>query len=237
MTTTSPATNWIHAGLLGLPVYGLLVGYATRTPQPDPVTDPAGWAHFVSSPTYLTEHLASSVLGTVLVILGTVALGAYLTGTRAARLALPGMVLALTGQILFTVSAALSTFATPAIGAAYLAGNQDVMAQQFPAALGPITALALLLAVVGNLLLTVAIWRSHALPRWAGATFAAGTVTFYLLGAALGMSTTGASLPTQPVGGALLAISTAGIAWAAIHRPSPTQPSTASRPNVNPALT
>jgi hypothetical protein len=46
------------------------------------------------------------VLGTVLMILGTVALGAYLTGTRDARLALPGMVLAVTGQILFTVSAA-----------------------------------------------------------------------------------------------------------------------------------
>jgi hypothetical protein len=42
MTTTSPATNWIRAGLLSLPVYGLLVGYATRTPQPDPVSDPDG---------------------------------------------------------------------------------------------------------------------------------------------------------------------------------------------------
>jgi hypothetical protein len=49
------------------------------------------------------------------------------------------------------------------------------------------------------------------------ATFAAGTITSYLLGAGLGMSTTGASLPTQPIGGALLAIGAAGIAWKAIH--------------------
>ena len=75
------------------------------------------------------------------------------------------------------------------------------MAQQFPAALGPITALAMLLAVAGNLVLALAIWKSRILPRWTAATFAAGTVTFYLLGAALGMSTTGASLPTQPIGG------------------------------------
>ena len=217
MTTSSPATPWIRAGLLALPVYGVIVSYATRTPQPDPVSDPAGWATFVSTPRYLAEHLASGVLGTVLVILGTVALGAYLSSTRSARMALGGMVAAVTGQILFAVPATLSTFATPAIGAAYLNGHQDVMAQQFPAVLGPITALAMLLAVVGNLILAVAIWKTGVLPRWTGATFAAGTVTFYLLGAALGMSTTGASLPTQPIGGALLAIGAAGIAWTAIH--------------------
>ena len=42
MTTTSPATHWIRGGLLGLAVYGLLVSYTTRTPQPDPVGDPDG---------------------------------------------------------------------------------------------------------------------------------------------------------------------------------------------------
>ena len=124
MTTTSPATPWIRAGLLALPVYGVLISYATRAPQPDPASDPDSWAHFVSTPTYLTEHLASSVLGTVLMILGTGALGAYLTITRSARIALAGMVAAVTGQILFAVPAALSTFATPAIGVAYLDGTR-----------------------------------------------------------------------------------------------------------------
>lgn len=125
--------------------------------------------------------------------MGSVALGAYVTSTRAARLALPGLVLATTGQILFTVPAALSTFATPAIGAAYLDGHPDVLTLQFPAALGPVTALALLLTVVGTLLLATAVWRSHTLPKWTAATLGAGTITFYLLGAALGMSTTGAT--------------------------------------------
>jgi hypothetical protein len=42
------------------------------------------------------------------------------------------------------------------------------MSQQFPAALGPITALARLLAVSGNLILAVAIWKSGVLARWTG---------------------------------------------------------------------
>ncbi|HEX5383643.1 MAG TPA: hypothetical protein VFW54_03315, partial [Propionibacteriaceae bacterium] len=48
----------------------------------------------------------------------------------------------------------------------------------------------------------------------------AATLIFYVLGAALGMATTGASLPTQPIGGALMAASGAWIAWAALQKPA-----------------
>jgi hypothetical protein len=89
-----------------------------------------------------------------------------------------------------------------------------------------ITALGLLLAVTGNAILGVAIWRSGTLPRWAGVIWVAATFIFYILGAALGMATTGASLPTQPVGAALIAISGAWIAYAALRSP-PSAPSTA----------
>jgi hypothetical protein len=118
------------------------------------------------------------------------------------------------GHILFTVPGAISTFATPAIGTAYLAGNRDVMQLAFPDVVTGIVALGLLLAVIGNTILGVAIWRSGTLPRWAGALWIVGTLVFYVLGAALGMATTGASLPTQPVGAALIAVSGAWIAWA-----------------------
>ena len=76
------------------------------------------------------------------------------------------------------------------------------------------------LAFIGNVLLGVAIWRSGRLPRWTGLVWIVGTLVFYVLGAALGMATTGASLPTQPVGAVLLAIAGAGIAWALIRRPT-----------------
>jgi hypothetical protein len=211
----TPAAGWIRAGLFALPVYGLLTAYATLEPQPDQASDPDGWARFVSSTSYLAGHVIGNVLGTTLAIFGTFALGAFLATSRAPRLALSGMVLAVAGHILFTVPGAISTFATPAIGTAYLAGNRDVMALEFPPVMTAILALGLLLAVVGNTILGVAIWRSGTLPRWAGVIWIVGTLVFYVLGAALGMATTGASLPTQPVGAALLAISGAWIAWAA----------------------
>ena len=214
----TPAAGWIRVGLFALPVYGLLIAYATLEPQPDQVSDRQGWARFVSSSSYLVGHVLGNVVGTVLVIFGTFALGAYLAAGRAPRLGLWGMVLAVAGHILFTVPGVLSTFATPAIGAAYLAGNRDVMMLEFSPVASAIVALGLLLAVTGNVLLGVAIWRSGTLPRWAGVIWAAATLTFYVFGAALGMATTGASLPTQPIGAVLMAVSGAWIAWAAVRR-------------------
>ena len=228
----TPAAGWIRAGLFGLPVYGLLIAYATWKPQPDQVSDPDGWARFVSSSSYLVEHLIGNVLGTALVIFGTTALGAFLTASRAPRLALWGMVLSITGYVLFTVPGVISTFATPAIGAAYLAGNREVMALEFSPILTAIVVVALLLAVIGNGLLSVAIWRSGSLPRWAGVIWGAATLIFYVLGAALGMAATGASLPTQPVGGVLMAVSGAWIAWAAVRQSARESISLASQPEV-----
>jgi hypothetical protein len=214
----TPAANWIRVGLFALPAYGLLIAYSTWKPQPDQVSDPEGWARFVSGTSYLVGHVIGNVLGTALVILGTFALGAFLTASRAPRLALWGMVLSITGYVLFTVPGVISTFATPAIGAAYLAGNREVMRMEFSPILTVIIMLGLVLAVIGNGLLSVAIWRSGSLPRWAGVTWGAATLIFYVLGAALGMATTGASLPTQPIGGALMSVSGAWIAWAAVRQ-------------------
>ena len=210
----TPTAGWIRVGLFALPVYGLLIAYSTLKPQPDQVADPEGWARFVSSTSYLVGHVLGNVLGTALVIFGTFALGALLAASRAPRLGLWGMVLSITGYVLFTIPGVISTFATPPIGAAYLAGNRQVMSLEFSPILTVITLLALLLAVIGNGLLSVAIWRSGILPRWAGVIWAAATLIFYVLGFALGMATTGASLPTQPIGAALMAIAGAWIAWA-----------------------
>ncbi len=229
MSTTSASTAWIKTGLAALPLYGLVLGFTTRKPQPDQTVDPEGWAQFVSSPSYLVEHIASSVVGAVLVIFGTLALGAYLSHSRTPRSAVWGTVLAVTGQTLFMVPGTISTFATPAIGAAYLSGNREVMAVEFSPVLALITAVALLLTVAGNIVLGVAIWRSGVLPKWAGLLWITGTLVFYVFGAFLGMATINASLPTQPVGAAVLGISGAWIAWTVL-RSQTTQGLTASGP-------
>ena len=227
MSTTSPPTAWVKAGLVALPLYGLILGFTTLKPQPDQVADPEGWARFVSSTSYRVEHIASSVVGPVLVIFGTFALGALLSHSRAPRLAVWGTVLAVAGQILFMVPGTISTFATPAIGAAYLSGNREVMNLEFSPVLAAIIGVALLLAVSGNTILGLAIWRSDVLPKWAGVMWIAAAVIFYVLGAFLGMATTGASLPTQPVGAVLMTVSSAWIAWTALrHRPAQGLPNT-----------
>ena len=217
MSHTSAAVAWTRIGLVALPAYGLLLAGSTLTPQPDQALDPAAWAQFVTGPGYLAQHLLTNVVGAVLVVLGTVALGAFLASGRAARLALPGMVVAVAGQVLLMVPGVISTFVTPAIGAAYLDGNTDVMALQIQNTLTPIFQVALVLTVAGNVNLGVDVWRSGLAARWAGALWAAAGVVFYLAGAFLGLATTGASLPTQPVGGLMMAASGAAIAWSSLH--------------------
>jgi len=211
----------VTAGMFALPLYAILLVVGTLTPQPDQVTDPEGWARFVSTDSYLVQHVATNVVGSVLVILGTFAL-AVAVGSRAAT---TGMVLSVTGQVLFTVPGVISTFATPAIGQAYLRGNRDVLTLQFADVMTVITLLAVLLTVAGGIVLGIAIAKSGTFARWTGYGWAAAAVIFYLLGAALGMATTGASLPTQPVGAALMAVAGAAMAWRAARpavQPSPT---------------
>lgn len=207
-------SHWIFAGLWALPVSGLVTAWATLEPQPDQERDPEGWARFVSSDSYQLSHLFGSTGGMVLAIFGFFALGCRLANTRVGRLALAAMVIAVAGTALLLVPAAVSTFATPAVGKAFLAGNEEVMRLEFPAAMTVAFLLGLLLAFLGNVLLGVAVWHSHVLPRWAGAVWAAGALLFYVLGVVLGLATTGSSLPTQTAGALLAAVAGGWIAWA-----------------------
>ena len=62
------------------------------------------------------------------------------------------------------------------------------MALEFSPVLTAIIGVALLLAVSGNTILGLAIWRSGVLPKWAGVMWIAAAVIFYVLGAFLGMA-------------------------------------------------
>lgn len=212
------ANRWILAGLSVLPVYALLTAWSSLEPQPDQVNDAEGWAEFVSSDSYLISHVLGSTGGTILAIFGFFALGIYLATGRSRRLALSATVLAVAGQALLLVPAAISTFATPAIGQAYLAGVPGVMDIQFPDAMTVFFMLGLLFAFVGSILLGVVMLRTRIVPRLAGAAWLAATVTFYLVGVLLGQATTGSSLPTQSIGALLLAIAGGWIAFSAIRR-------------------
>src|SRR5215210_5571164 len=210
--------NWIRIGLFALPISGVLLAWSSLDPQPDQVKRPEEWARFVGSSYYLLTHVFGSIGSALLAVFGVFALGAYLTGGRAWRLGLVAMVITVLGQSLSLVIGGVSTFASNAIGRAYLTGTKEVMRLEFPTAMSVLFGLAILLLVVGNVLLGVAVWRSEALPKWAGAIWVASALLFYVLGAVLGMATTGSSLLTQPAGALLMVISGAWIAWSALRR-------------------
>jgi hypothetical protein len=59
--STPNTLNWIRVGLLALPVYGLLTFWSTLDPQPDQVKEPEEWARFVSSTSYLVDHIFGAI--------------------------------------------------------------------------------------------------------------------------------------------------------------------------------
>ena len=218
------ATKWIGIGLLGLPLYGVLTFWSSLTPQPDPKTHYEAWSRYVTTNHYVLTHVFGSILGLILAIFGTFALGAYLTRSRAGRMGLVAMVITVLGSALFLPGMGVSAFAAPEEGQAYLAGIEGLTELPTSSADIAFAATSLLMVVllfVGNVLLGVAVWRSGTLPKWAGALWAAASVFVYPLGlvyeATIGPASTP---PTVLVGALLVVVGGAWIAWGAMRQPS-----------------
>lgn len=233
------ATNinrWIGIGLLGLPFYGVLTFLSSLNPQPDPNTQYDAWARHVTTDFYVLEHLFASLLGLILVIFGTFALGAYLTRSRAGRMGLVAMVIAVFGSLLFLTVGGVSTFAAPEQGQMHLQGIEGY--REMPTILAQTAMMAtfgvsFLLMLVGNALLSVAVWRSGILPKWAGALWIAGSA-LPVLGMLYALLPVAAdSTPaTVPVGMVLLAIAGAWMAYSVLRGPSAQTVSVQAQPRV-----
>ncbi len=217
-------TRWIGVGLLGLVLYGVLTFLSSLDPQPDPNTDYEAWAYYVSTTYYVLKHLFASILGIVFALFGTIALGAYLSRSRAGGLGLVAMVITVFGYALFLTVMGVATFAAPGEGQAYVAGDYEfaeIAASGFAVTAQTLTILLFtVLLLVGNGLLGVAIWRSGTLPRWAGALWAAGAVLMLLLGLVIAIFFTGSTPVTVLVGALLLVISGVWMAWSVLREPS-----------------
>jgi hypothetical protein len=219
--------KWIGVGLLGLPLYGVLTFWSSLNPQPDPNTDYEAWSRYVTTDHYVLTHVFGSILGLILAIFGTFALGAYLTRSRAGRIGLVAMVITVLGSALFLPGMGVSTFAAPEEGQAYLAGIEGLAELPTSSADIAFTAtslLAVVLLFVGNVLLGVAVWRSGTLPKWAGALWAAAPVFMYPLGLVYAATIGPRSTPPTVLVGALLVVVGGGwIAWRAMRQPSTQQ--------------
>ena len=229
-------TRWIGIGLLGLPLYGALTFWSSMNPQPDPSTHYEAWSRFVTTDHYVWTHVMGSIVGLILAIFGTFALGAFLANSRAGRLGLVAMVLTVLGSALFLPAMGVSTFAAPEAGQAYLAGIEEFskLPSIFADTMLVVTSLLfVLLLFVGNVLLGVAVWRSETLPKWTGALWAAGAVFMYPLGlvyaATIGAQSTP---PTVLVGALLLVIGGGWMALSVLRRPSTRTVGVTAQPRV-----
>lgn len=213
-----PAANisgWIRLGVWALPVYGVLTFWATLTHEPDRQNEVEAYARYISTTSYLAQHLLGSILGTILAIFGVIALAAYLANSRVGRLALWAMVLSVAGNCLTLTIFGFSTIVSPVIGQLYLDGQPGVMEVNEAILNSTVFFLlvipGLLLYLMGAILLGVAVWRSGVLPKWAGALYAP-TGLLIAAGVAIGES--------QTLGSALLVVAGGWIAWTVTREPS-----------------
>ena len=229
-------TNWIRLGLLALPLYGVLTFWSSLDPQPDPNTDYEAWSRYVTTDHYVLTHVFGSILGLILAIFGTFALGVYLTRSRAGRMGLVAMVITVLGSALFLPGMGVSTFAAPEEGQAYLAcieGLAELPTSSADITFGAISLLVVVLLFIGNVLLGVAIWRSGTLPKWAGALWAAAPVFMYPLGLVYAATIGPASTPPTVLVGALLVVVGGGwISLRALRQPSTHEVGVETQPRV-----
>lgn len=212
--TTRSLDLWTRVGLLALPVYGLLTGWATLTHQPSAQDDFPAYARYITTPEFLAGHLVGSIGGTILAIYGVMALFGYLARRRGAGTALAGLLTSVAGNVLVVALFGVAAFAAPPLGRAFLAGNTsmaDLNSAIYSAPLGLTGLLGTLLYSLGAILFGVAIWRSGALPKATGILYALAGPLISVFGLFIG--------PAQTLGAALLIIASVWIAWYAWRQP------------------
>lgn len=207
---THQVRAFARTALWALPVWAALLFLGTLTHQPDPQTDLASFAAYVTTPQFLISHLVASIIGAAIGSLGVVALMLYLQDSKAAGKAITGMAALLLGNTMTASIFGVAAFAQTAMGRMYQAGAPnalDFYNQVYNGALFGTAIVALLLFMVGGVFTGMAITSSGRLPKWAGWVFAITTVGFVLSNFLIPIG--------QSVFSALLFLGTMAIAWGA----------------------
>ncbi len=164
------STNLVRIGILILPLAGLLAlaGALGSYGEPAARTGIRAAAQAAASTGYFVSQLANIVSLTAL-IFGVMALAAYLANTRARVVALVAMVLSIVGIALMLPILGIRAYALPAVGLAYLDGQEDAIAIVNIIFDSPLATVIYVVVVAtysaGFLLFGVAIWRSGVLRK------------------------------------------------------------------------
>lgn len=219
---TQQVRSFARGALWALPVWAALLFLGTLTHQPNPQTDFAGFAAYVTTTSFLLSHLINSITGAAIGSVGVVALMLYLQDSNAAGRAIAGMVAMILSNTLVSSIFGVAAFAQTAMGRMFIAGQPnalDFYNQVYNGALFGTALIALLLFMAGGVLIGNALTRSNSFPRWTGWVIAISMVGFVLSTFLLDIG--------QSIFSALLFLAVVVVAWNA-GRESSMQSATAA---------
>ena len=202
--------SFARRALWVLPVWAAMLFLGTITHQPDPQTDFAGFAAYVTTTSFLLSHLINSITGAAIGSIGAVALALYLQDSKVAGKAITGMVAMIISNTLVSSIFGVAAFAQTAMGRLFLAGQQntlDFYNEIYNGSLFGTALIALLLFMTGGVFVGNAITTSGLFPRWTGWVVAVSMIGFVLSGFLLDIG--------QSIFSALLFIATVTVAWSA----------------------
>jgi hypothetical protein len=205
---TNQVRTFARRVLWALPVWAAMLFFGTLTHQPDPQTAFDDFAAYVTSNQFLVSHLLNSILGAAIGSIGVIGLMLYLQDSPVVGKAITGMVTTVAANTLLSSIFGVAAFAQPAMGRAFLAGQDnalDFYNNVYAAPLFMTVLLSLVLFIAGGIFTGIAITASGRWPRWTGWVYAV-TTTFYVLNNVL--------FPVgQSITSALLFAATVVIAW------------------------
>ena len=91
--------NYARAGLWALPIYGVANLLSTLSSQPDYHHNFPAYASYIHTTSFLASHLAGSLLGTGIGLLGFTALLVYLASSRSAGIPVTAYVTTILGNV------------------------------------------------------------------------------------------------------------------------------------------
>jgi hypothetical protein len=207
---THQIRTFAQRAIWALPVWAALLFFGTLTHQPDPQTAFNDFAAYVTTSQFLASHLLNSIAGAAIGSIGVIGLVLFLQDTKSAGKALTGMVATVAANTLTSSIFGVAAFAQPAMGQAFLAGQDnalDFYNNVYAAPLFVTALVSLLLFIVGGVSTGMAIAAYDRFPRWTGWVYAVTTVGFVLSNFLLPVG--------QSVTAALLFAATVVVAWSA----------------------
>jgi hypothetical protein len=205
---TGQVRAFARAALWALPVWAAMLFLGTLTHQPDPKSDFAGFATYVTTTSFLLSHLINSITGAAIGSIGAIGLMLCLQDSKVAGRAIAGMVAMVISNTLVSSIFGVAAFVQTAMGRLFIAGQTnmlDVYNQVYNGTLFGTAAIALLLFMAGGILMGNAIIASGSFPRWTGWVVAISMVGFVLSTFLLDIG--------QSIFSALLVLATVTVAW------------------------